>query len=141
MKKIFALILVLALTLSFAAFAEQRTYIMAAISDADGNVLASLTDDGSAVLDADGNDITDDYPVLVLLVDNESKACAFGTEDDAISGTFEITAEDAETGVDELTFTLEDGEVLTMYYVAGEDTFSYTADSLDYYFMNMDMFA
>ena len=141
MKKILSIALVLVLSLTFAAFAEQHSYIMAGILDADGNTVAELTDDGSAVLDADGNDITDQYPVFTLVIDNETKECAMGNETETTAGTYEITAEDTENNIDTITFTFEDGEVVEMNYLAEDDVLYYAQDGITLILMNMDLFA
>ena len=119
MKKFAAilLVLVLSLTLAVSALAEQATFLMTTITDLDGNVLVTLTEDG-IVVDADGNDVSDEFPVLCLVMDDETMECAFGTEDELISGTMEIIEQTEDSVV--LEFTLEDGEVLQMIYTVAE---------------------
>ena len=119
MKKFAAilLVLVLSLTLAVSALAEQATFLMTTITDMDGNILVTLTEDG-IVVDADGNDVSDEFPVLCLVMDDETMECAFGTEDELISGTMEIIEQTEDSVV--LEFTLEDGEVLQMIYTVAE---------------------
>lgn len=125
MKKFIAAVLMLCVALSaVTAAAETRAFFMSAVQDAEGNLLTF--------------DQLTDMPVLVFSVDDETGVCAFGTEEDLISGTYEIT-EQSEEGV-ALTLTLEDGEVLEVVYLAAEDTFVYVDETGYIFFMtNVDL--
>lgn len=115
MKKIAAILLVLVLALSAvtAAFAEQKVFVMTTIADLEGNVLATLTEDG-VILDAEGNDVTEQFPVLCVSMDDETMTCAFGTADEQVNGTMTVV-EQTEDGV-VIEITLENGEVFQMLY-------------------------
>ena len=110
MKKIFAVVLVLCFALSaVTAFAETRTFFMTGVQDPEGNVVSYVDNP--------------DFPVLVFSVDDESMVCAFGTEDDLITGTCSV-AEDAETTL-ALNVSLENGDEYTLIYVKAEDAFAF----------------
>lgn len=115
MKKIAAILLVLVLALSAvtAAFAEQKVFAMTTIADLEGNVLATLTEDG-VILDAEGNDVTEQFPVLCVSMDDETMTCAFGNADEMVNGTVTIV-EQTEDGV-VIEIALENGEVFQMLY-------------------------
>ena len=105
MKKIFAIMLALVLMLSVAASAEVGIYVLAAVQDAEGNVIMS-----------------EEFPVLVFSLDDETNACALGTEDEMIEGTYEIVEATEETLV--LAVTLNDGSEVALYYTFADDVFA-----------------
>ena len=104
MKKIFAIMLALVLMLSVAASAEVGIYVLAAVSDAEGNVVVS-----------------EELPEVILMLDDESGECAYGTEDEMLEGTYEIVEATEET----LTFvvSLSDGSQFVMGYSFEIDAF------------------
>lgn len=108
MKKFVALFVALSmlLTLAFAVAEESTvsTYMLAAVNDAEGNLMS--------IEDAQ-------LPVLVLSIDGASNACAFGTEEELVEGTYEIVT--GEDGVLVLYVTLSTGEETVMFYVADKD--------------------
>ncbi len=125
MKKVLVVLmaLVLAVMMMASAVAEEKVFAMTTVTDAEGNILATLTEDG-IIVDAEGNDISDQFPVLVASLNDETMTCTFGTEDEVVNGTMEIT-EQTEDGV-ALVMNLEDGEVVEMVYsVVGMNALTY----------------
>ena len=113
MKKIVSVLLALSLVLTMAfAVAEESTvssYLMVYAQTADGAEVS--LDDGT-------------LPILSLSIDGASNACAFGTQDELVEGTYVI-----ETGDDEalyLTVTLSDGSVAYMVYDVENDAWVLT---------------
>ena len=108
MKKFVAILVALSMLLTMAfAVAEESTvstYMLAAINDAEGNVIS--------IEEAE-------LPVFVLAIDGASNACGFGTEEEMVDGTYEIV--DGEDGVLVLYVTLSNGEETVMFYVAEDD--------------------
>lgn len=108
MKKVVAILVALSMVLALAfAVADESTvstYMLAAVTDAEGNVI-SLEDA--------------ELPVFVLAIDGASDVCCFGTEEEMAEGTYEIIA--GEDGVLVLYVTLASGEETVMFYVAEED--------------------
>lgn len=108
MKKVVAILVALSMVLALAfAVADESTvstYMLAAVTDAEGNVI-SLEDA--------------ELPVFVLAIDGASDVCGFGTEEEMAEGTYEIIA--GEDGVLVLYVTLASGEETVMFYVAEED--------------------
>lgn len=96
--------MVLALAFAVADESTVSTYMLAAVTDAEGNVI-SLEDA--------------ELPVFVLAIDGASDVCCFGTEEEMAEGTYEIIA--GEDGVLVLYVTLASGEETVMFYVAEED--------------------
>lgn len=114
MKKFAAIVLALVLCVMFtSAFAAEKMFAMTTVTDIEGNIIATITEEGTAV-DANGNDVTDEFPALVLWIDDEAMTCALGNEEEAIEGTVEVTGQ-TEEGV-AMTLTMEDGEVVTAIY-------------------------
>lgn len=113
MKKFAAVILALVLILSVAALAETKMFALTTITDMESNVVATVTEDGNAI-DANGNDVSDEFPIFVFQLDDESMTCTFGDEEEVLNGTIEIT-EQTEDGV-ALWVTLEDGEEFEIVY-------------------------
>ena len=109
MKKFVAVIVALSMLLTVAfAMAEEEstvsTYMLAAANDAEGNLVS--------IEDAQ-------LPVFVLAIDGASNACAFGTEEEMVEGTYEIVA--GEDDVLVLYVTLSTGEETVMFYDAEQD--------------------
>lgn len=108
MKKCIALLVALTMLMTMAfAVAEENTvstYMLAAINDAEGNVIS--------IEEAE-------LPIFVLAIDGATNACGFGTEEEMVEGTYEIVA--GEDGVLVLYVTLNNGEETVMFYVADED--------------------
>ena len=109
MKKFVAILVALfmLLTVAFAMAEEESTistYMLAAINDAEGNIIS--------IEEAE-------LPIFVLAIDGASNACAFGTEEEMVEGTYEIVA--GEDGVLVLYVTLSNGEETVMFYVAEDD--------------------
>lgn len=124
MKKIIAVVLTLCLALSaVTALAETRTFFMSGVQDSEGNVISY-----------EGNP---DFPVLVLVIDDEAMACAFGTEEEMIAGTFEIAGQTDEALT--LAVTLESGEQFNIVYVIAEDACAYVdAEGYVYVLQNVE---
>lgn len=125
MKKIVAVVLMLCIAfVTVSAFAETRTFYMAGVQDPEGNTITFGE--------------TEDMAVLVFAVDDESMTCAFGTEDELIAGTCEVVERTDETVT--LNVTLEDGDEMTLIYVAAEDSFAYVdEDGYIYVLANVDI--
>lgn len=108
MKKLAAILVALSLLLTAAfAVAEENTvstYMLAAVNDAEGNVVSMEEAE---------------LPLLVLAIDGASDACAFGTEEEMVEGTYQIIA--GEDGVLMLYVILENGEEVVMFYIAEQD--------------------
>ena len=108
MKKFVAVIVALSMLLTMAlAMADETTvstYIMTAAADAEGNVVS--------IEEAQ-------LPILVLAIDGASDACAFGTEEELVEGTYEIVVGDDDVLV--LYVTLTTDEEIVMFYVPDED--------------------
>ena len=108
MKKFVAAIVALSMLLTMAfAVAEESTvstYMLAAINDAEGNVIS--------IEEAE-------LPIMVLVIDGASNQCAFGTEEEQVEGTYEIVA--GEDDVLVLYVTLNDGSETVMFYDAEQD--------------------
>lgn len=135
MKKfaVVILALVLSLTMLCSAVAEEKVFALVTVADAEGNVVATITEDGIAV-DAEGNDISDEFPVLAASLDDEAMTCTFGDENQVINGTMEII-EQNEQGV-AIQMNLEDGEVLQMVYtVVGVNALTYVEEETGLYFI------
>ena len=108
MKKFFAVLMALVLMLSAtSAFAELSQYMMVGIQDEEGNVVTA-----------------EDLPVLVFVIDNETDACAFGTEENLIEGVWECVEETDEYLL--LSAVLDDGTELEIVYLIAEDAFAFT---------------
>lgn len=124
MKKFVAVVLMLSIALmSVAAFAETRSYMLAGVQDAEGNVVSF--------------EEVEDFPVLVFVVDDESMTCGFGTEEEIVEGTCEI-AEQTEEAL-ALNVTLNDGSAMVMIYVAEEDSFAFVDENgYTYVMMNVE---
>lgn len=125
MKK-FAVILmalVMSLMILTSACAAQKMFVMTTVTDTEGNILVTVNEDG-AVVDAEGNDLSEEFPVMIVLLDDEAMTCTYGTEDDVVTGTMEIV-EQVEDGV-ALKVTFEDGEEIGLIYtVAGINAVTY----------------
>lgn len=127
MKKFAAVIVALSMlfTMAFAMAGEATvsTYIMAAVSNADGNTVSI-------------EEVQ--LPILVLSIDGASNVCAFGTEEALVEGTYEIVA--GEDDVYMLYVTLNDGEEIVMFYIAESDTWMLVDDESGccMYLMNVD---
>ena len=109
MKKFVAVIVALSMLLTVAfAMAEEEstvsTYMLVAANDAEGNLVS--------IEDAQ-------LPVFVLAIDGASNACAFGTEEEMVEGTYEIVAGEDDVWV--LYVTLSTGEETVMFYDAEQD--------------------
>lgn len=135
MKKlaIVLMVLVMSLMLIGSAAAEQKLFAMTTVADAEGNVLATVTEDGN-VVDAEGNDISEDFPVLVLFMDDETMTCTFGTEDEVVEGAMEVV-EQTEEGV-ALVVTFEDDTTIQLVYsVVGINAVTYVDEESGLYFI------
>lgn len=125
MKK-FAVILValvMSLMLLTSAVADQKMFVMTTVTDVEGNVIVTVNEEG-IVVDAEGNDLSEDFPVLVVLLDDAEMTCTFGTEDEVETGSMEILGQ-TEEGV-ALAVTMEDGSVLNLVYtVVGINAVTY----------------
>ena len=75
MKKLvaIALVLVMALTLTFSAFAEERVYLLNNITDVEGNELE-----------------VEEFPFLAIALDDETMTCIYSTIEGDEEGTIEI---------------------------------------------------
>ena len=108
MKKIVSVLLALSLLLTVAfAVAEESSvssYLM----------VYAETADGTAVSLEDGT-----LPILALSIDGASNACAFGTEEELVEGTYDIVSGDDD--VLYLTVSLNDGSTTTMFYSVEDD--------------------
>lgn len=124
MKKLLVIALAIVLTLAIAAVAsaETRTYLMMGVADTEGNVYASVTDDGSAVVDAEGNDVTEDFPIIGFVVDDDAMTgvITFDDEGEAVTLTMKETAETAAI----ITATFDDGSALDFMYDGENDAFA-----------------
>jgi len=140
MKKIIALLLTLCMMLTaVAALAETRQYMTFAVETAEGIYVALLADEEgnvfTAAVDAEGNyeAIDLEFPIMICQLDDEAMTCVFGTEEQTIAGTVEITAQE-ETSV-QLLITLEDGTQIVMIFDAVEDMCYFADDEGMTYYM------
>lgn len=127
MKKMIALFLALALVLSLsAAVAEQRQFMLAIATDAEGNVTDVQTH-------------PEQFTVLVLGIDDEAMTCAFGTQDNTVEGTLEIVETNQEEGYVTLHATLANGTEIEMDYVAADETVYIYDEETDLLYGLVDM--
>lgn len=130
MKKLFAAVIALIMLMSVAAVsAEEATetasmYVMAGVQNADGEVVVS-----------------EEFPVLVFVIDAASDKCAFGTEEEQMEGTYTIAEQTDEYLV--LNLALADGTEMVITYVIADDAFAIVdADSgLTLVLMNIEALA
>ena len=126
MKKLVAVALALVMLVTMAlAVAEESavaSYLMVGVVDAEGNTLT--------VADTE-------LPVLALSIDGASNKCAFGTEEETVTGTYEITGE--EEGLTVVTVSLEDGSTNVLYYDAEEDIWSVYDEATGYTMVLMNV--
>lgn len=118
MKKFATVILVLVLSIMItSAFAEEKTFGMAAITDLEGNVLYAVLEDNS-IVDADGNAV-DSIPYYTMNIDDEAMTFRMGVSDKTLDGTVEIL-ESTDTQVNlKLTLTESGVVILAAYTTEG----------------------
>lgn len=123
-----ALTLILVFSLAFSACAEIKVYVMSGICDAEGNAVAIVSEDGTTVTDDEGNDITEDCPVMYFGYDDEDEdhMCYYGVLDQEIGGIYDVDSED-ETTIN-MIIALDDGDIMPFVYSIADDTFSFTDD-------------
>lgn len=111
MKKFAALLLALCLLLTLTtAVAETRTFVLAGVTDADNNTIVS-----------------DELPVLVFGLNDETMECAFGDENEQVAGVAEIIGQEDRAVI--LNVVLEDGTEVQVVYIADEDACVYVDEN------------